>query len=148
MLSSVAQADTNLDRLVKRRWVRVVAALFAMVFVSVYEYSWTLYTPGIAKAFHYSTPNAAVIGGIFSVYVVVQAISMWLFGRYSDRHGPRMISILGGPDNGYRLHRQRLRAQHPCPLPDLRLREHRCGHNIRNFYQLSAQVVHGQEEGA
>ncbi|GGM78507.1 MFS transporter [Thermogymnomonas acidicola] len=96
MLSSVAQADTNLDRLVKRRWVRVVAALFAMVFVSVYEYSWTLYTPGIAKAFHYSTPNAAVIGGIFSVYVVVQAISMWLFGRYSDRHGPRMISILGG----------------------------------------------------
>ncbi|MCL4334762.1 MAG: MFS transporter [Candidatus Thermoplasmatota archaeon] len=95
MTESIIQDEATLQHYLKNRWIRVITALFAMVFVSVYEYSWTLYTSGIAKAFH-TTATAAVVGGVFSTYVVVQAVTMWLFGRYADKHGPRLISIIGG----------------------------------------------------
>ncbi|MEM0034479.1 MAG: MFS transporter [Saccharolobus sp.] len=77
------------------RWALVVAATIAMALVSVYEYSWTLYTVPLGKIFHIS-PASPALGLTYTIYIIVQALSMFVAGRIADRYGPRLISIIGG----------------------------------------------------
>jgi OFA family oxalate/formate antiporter-like MFS transporter len=77
------------------RWFLVVAATISMALVSVYEYSWTLYTVPLGKVFNVA-PGSAALGLTFTIYIIVQALSMFVAGRIADRYGPRLISMLGG----------------------------------------------------
>jgi len=77
------------------RWVPAVAAVFAMAFVSVYQYSWALFLTPLSKVFDMPA-SSALLGLTYTIYNVVQAISMWLAGRYADTHGPRNISMVAG----------------------------------------------------
>src|SRR5208282_4538723 len=77
------------------RWVPAVAAVFAMAFVSVYQYSWALFMTPLSKVFDMPA-SSALLGLTYTIYNVVQAISMWLAGRYADTHGPRNISMVAG----------------------------------------------------
>jgi len=78
-----------------RRWIVVLAAVITMALVSVYEYSWSLYVVPLSKAFHVPSTSAA-LSLTYTVYIVIQALSMWLSGRYADKHGPKYIAMVAG----------------------------------------------------
>ncbi|WP_009992776.1 MFS transporter, partial [Saccharolobus solfataricus] len=77
------------------RWMLVVGATISMALVSVYEYSWTLYTVPLGRVFHVA-PGSPALGLTYTIYIIVQALSMFVAGRIADRYGPRLISMLGG----------------------------------------------------
>lgn len=77
------------------RWALVAAATIAMALVSVYEYSWTLYTVPLGKVFRIN-PGSPILGLTFTIFIMVQALSMVIAGRIADKYGPKLISMLGG----------------------------------------------------
>ncbi len=81
------------------RWIPVIAAIFMMSFVSVYEYSWSLFTTPLSHVFHVPA-SSTYLGLTYTIFIVVQALSMWLAGRYVDKHRPRNISMIAGVITG------------------------------------------------
>lgn len=75
----------------------VFGMLMCMVMVSPYEYSWTLFTTPLGKEFGLAA-SSYPIGTTFSIYIVVQALSMFLSGRFLDKRRnltPYMLVIAG-----------------------------------------------------
>ena len=78
-------------------WLIVFSMIIAMVFVSPYEYSWSLFTAPLGKLFGISA-TGYVISTTFSIYIVVQALTMFFYGRYLDkrRHLTPYFLVIAG----------------------------------------------------
>lgn len=79
------------DQLGYSRWWLVLAAAGMMSVVGPYQYVWTAIEAPIQARLNTSE---AVIGLVFSLFVVIQAGSQFPVGWYRDRHGPRVLSVL------------------------------------------------------
>ena len=75
------------------RWWQVVAAAIAMALVSPYQYVWSSIEGPLATSLDVSLP---ALGGVFTLFVVVQAGSQFPVGWWRDRHGPRRLMLLAG----------------------------------------------------
>jgi OFA family oxalate/formate antiporter-like MFS transporter len=75
------------------RWWQVVAAAVAMALVSPYQYVWSSIEGPLAASLDVSLP---ALGGVFTLFVVVQAGSQFPVGWWRDRHGPRRLMLLAG----------------------------------------------------
>ena len=75
------------------RWWQVAAAAVAMALVSPYQYVWSSIEGPLAASLDVSLP---ALGGVFTLFVVVQAGSQFPVGWYRDRHGPRILMLVAG----------------------------------------------------
>jgi MFS family permease len=64
-----------------------------MVAASNFQYSWTLFVPKIEAEYGWSR---ASIQTAFTIFVLVQTWGTPLIGHFIDRHGPRIVVLLGG----------------------------------------------------
>jgi len=75
------------------RWWQVVAAAVAMALVGPYQYVWSSIEGPLASNLDVSLP---ALGGVFTVFVIVQAGSQFPVGWWRDRHGPRRLMLVAG----------------------------------------------------
>ncbi len=75
------------------RWWQVTAAAVMMALVSPYQYVWSSIEGPLAIRLDASL---AVIGFVFTVYVVVMSLAQFPAGWYRDRYGPRKLTLLAG----------------------------------------------------
>jgi OFA family oxalate/formate antiporter-like MFS transporter len=75
------------------RWWQVVAAGVAMALVGPYQYVWSSIEGPLATNLDVSLP---ALGGVFTLFVIVQAGSQFPVGWWRDRHGPRRLMLFAG----------------------------------------------------
>jgi len=98
-----ANASPTREELIKSRgtrvplWLIVFGMIISTVLVSPYVYSWSFFTVPLAKVFGVSAISYP-ISTTFSVYGVVQPLTMFLSGRFLDRRRhltPYFMAIAG-----------------------------------------------------
>ena len=75
------------------RWVQLIAGVIAMIVISNYQYSFTLFTPGMKEQFT-GVPYAK-IAAIFSMFILFETWPVPVAGYFVDRFGIRKLMILG-----------------------------------------------------
>ncbi len=75
------------------RWWQIVAAAVMMALVSPYQYVWTAIEGPLAIRLEESL---AIIGFVFTLYVIVMSLVQFPAGWYRDRYGPRLLTALAG----------------------------------------------------
>lgn len=92
-MSSNASTPVSLDPVEASRWNQLVFGVACMVAASNIQYSWTQFVPEIQRVHGW---ERAAIQTAFSIFVVVQTWSTPFVGHFIDRHGPRLLVLLGG----------------------------------------------------
>ncbi len=99
----VAQPDTAVTQadiagqlygsIAGNRWVQLTAGVLAMIVISNYQYSFTLFTPGIKHQF----PGAPYpqIAAIFSLFILFETWPMPVSGYFVDKFGIRKLMMIG-----------------------------------------------------
>jgi OFA family oxalate/formate antiporter-like MFS transporter len=80
------------------RWVQLFAGVGCMVAASNFQYSWTLFVPEIQAAHGWAR---ASIQTAFTIFVIVQTWGTPVVGHFIDRHGPRVVILVGGVLTGF-----------------------------------------------
>jgi OFA family oxalate/formate antiporter-like MFS transporter len=75
------------------RWVQLIAGVIAMVVISNYQYSFTLFTPGMKQQFA-NVPYAS-IAAIFSMFILFETWPVPVAGYFVDRFGIRKLMVVG-----------------------------------------------------
>jgi len=75
------------------RWWQLVVGVGCMVAASNIQYSWTLFVPEILEAHGWAR---AALQTAFTIFVIVQTWSTPVVGHFIDRHGPRLVVLVGG----------------------------------------------------
>lgn len=75
------------------RILQMAAAMVAMILISLYEYTFTLFEKPLGKYYHWNEPTVAAV---FTVYMVIESFAMIFGGRLADRFGPRWVVTAGG----------------------------------------------------
>jgi OFA family oxalate/formate antiporter-like MFS transporter len=75
------------------RWVQLIAGVIAMIVISNYQYSFTLFTPGIKQQFA-GVPYAK-IAAIFSLFILFETWPMPVSGYFVDKFGIRKLMMIG-----------------------------------------------------
>ena len=75
------------------RWVQLIAGVIAMIVISNYQYSFTLFTPGIKQQFP-GVPYAQ-IAAIFSLFILFETWPMPVSGYFVDKFGIRKLMMIG-----------------------------------------------------
>jgi OFA family oxalate/formate antiporter-like MFS transporter len=75
------------------RWVQLIAGVIAMIVISNYQYSFTLFTPGMRQQF-VGVPYAQV-AAIFSLFILFETWPMPVSGYFVDKFGIRTLMIIG-----------------------------------------------------
>ena len=75
------------------RWIQLAVGVACMVAASNIQYSWTLFVPEIQQAHGWTR---AAIQTAFTIFVVVQTWGTPIVGHFVDRHGPRVVVLIGG----------------------------------------------------
>ena len=73
------------------RWWQIAAAVGMMAAVSPYQYVWSSIAPPLAERLDIAP---AVLGAVFSFYVVFQSLSQFPAGWWRDRRGPGALIFL------------------------------------------------------
>ncbi|MSO19663.1 MAG: MFS transporter [Acidobacteria bacterium] len=73
------------------RWLVVVGGVLMNLSLGAF-YGWSLYVPSLEKALHVTRTE---VSNIFSIAVVVFAITFLIGGRLQDKKGPYIVSMLG-----------------------------------------------------
>jgi len=77
----------------RQRWVILTGALIVMMFISIYQYSWTLFASGLKSDMKWAMTTIQLAYTIYGYAVTfVQPFS----GYFADKFGPRNIAILAG----------------------------------------------------
>ncbi len=79
------------------RWWQVAAAAAMMALVSPYQYVWSAIEGPLAIRLEESL---AVIGFVFTMYVIVMSLAQFPAGWYRDRYGPRRLVLFAGVLSG------------------------------------------------
>jgi OFA family oxalate/formate antiporter-like MFS transporter len=86
-------AQVMLEQLKKmrRRWLLLVATIIVMMFISIYQYSWSIFADGLRKSFKWDLAAIQLTFTLFTYFATfVQPFSGW----FADRFGPRLIAII------------------------------------------------------
>ncbi|MGQ0735381.1 MAG: oxalate/formate MFS antiporter [Acidobacteriota bacterium] len=75
------------------RWIQLLAGIGCMVAASNFQYAWTLFVPEIQSTHGWAR---ASIQTAFTVFVIFQTWGTPVIGHFIDRHGPRLIVLVGG----------------------------------------------------
>ena len=75
------------------RWVQLAAGVIAMIVISNYQYSFTLFTPGMKQQFT-GVPYAQ-IAAIFSLFILFETWPMPVSGYFVDKFGIRKLMMVG-----------------------------------------------------
>jgi len=75
------------------RWIQLIAGVIAMIVISNYQYSFTLFTPGMKQQFA-GVPYAQ-IAAIFSLFILFETWPMPVSGYFVDKFGIRRLMIIG-----------------------------------------------------
>ncbi|GAB6880472.1 MFS transporter [Halorubrum gandharaense] len=75
------------------RWWQLASAVVMMALVSPYQYVWSALEGPLATRLDASL---AVVGFVFTLYVIVMSLTQFPAGWYRDRHGPRLLTALAG----------------------------------------------------
>ena len=76
------------------RWIRLAAAVLAMIQISNLQYAWTLFVKPLRDA-HPDWSLADVQWG-FTIFIALETWAMPLTGWLIDKHGPRLLMTVGG----------------------------------------------------
>ena len=77
----------------RKRWIQLIAGIAVMVLLSNYQYSFTLFTPGMSEQFA-GTPYSK-IALIFSIFVLFETWPVPVAGVLIDTFGIRRLMIAG-----------------------------------------------------
>jgi OFA family oxalate/formate antiporter-like MFS transporter len=83
MSASVAAID-------RTRWVRLSAAVAAMMLTSIYQYSWFLFSFEIQKNWGW---GLASLGLIYTIFHYTSTLVMPFSGLVADTYGPRLVAL-------------------------------------------------------
>jgi MFS transporter, OFA family, oxalate/formate antiporter len=72
------------------RWVRLSAAVGAMMLTSIYQYSWFLFSFEIQKNWGWSL---ASLGLIYTIFHYTSTLVMPFSGLIADTYGPRLVAV-------------------------------------------------------
>ncbi len=72
------------------RWVRLSAAVSAMMLTSIYQYSWFLFSFEIQKNWGWSL---ASLGLIYTIFHYTSTLVMPFSGLVADTYGPRLVAV-------------------------------------------------------
>ena len=75
------------------RWVQLIAGVIAMIVISNYQYSFTLFTPGMKQQFA-NIPYAS-IELIYTMFILFETWPVPVAGYFVDRFGIRKLMIVG-----------------------------------------------------
>ena len=75
------------------RWVQLFAGVIAMIVISNYQYSFTLFTPGMRQQFT-GVPYAK-IAAIFSMFILFETWPVPVAGYFVDKFGIRKLMMIG-----------------------------------------------------
>ncbi|MGA3128357.1 MAG: oxalate/formate MFS antiporter [Candidatus Korobacteraceae bacterium] len=78
---------------IENRWIQLVCGVIAMIVISNYQYSFTLFTPGMRQTFT-GVPYAK-IAAVFSAFILFETWPMPLAGYFVDKLGIRKLMALG-----------------------------------------------------
>ena len=90
MTNTVATVGTSVSN---RRWWQLALGVVCMVAAANIQYAWTLFVPEIQKTFGW---QRAAIQTTFTIFVLVQTWLTPIEGYLIDRHGPRIMVVIGG----------------------------------------------------
>jgi len=76
------------------RWIRLAAAVVAMIQISNLQYAWTIFVQPLRNA-HPDWSLTDVQWG-FSIFIAMETWAMPLTGWLIDKHGPRLLMSIGG----------------------------------------------------
>ncbi len=71
----------------------MIAGVIAMIVISNYQYSFTLFTPGMKQ--HFAGVPYAQIAAIFSLFILFETWPMPVSGYFVDKFGIRKLMIIG-----------------------------------------------------
>ncbi len=74
----------------RRRWLRLSAAVAAMMLTSIYQYSWFLFSFEIQNNWGWSL---AALGLIYTIFHYTSTLVMPFSGWVADTYGPRLVAI-------------------------------------------------------
>jgi OFA family oxalate/formate antiporter-like MFS transporter len=75
------------------RWVRLIAAMVAMIAIGNLQYAWTLFVQPMMSAMHWKLSD---VQWGFTVFIAVMTWTMPMSGWLIDRLGPRTFTTLAG----------------------------------------------------
>ncbi len=75
------------------RWVQLFAGVIAMIVISNYQYSFTLFTPGMRQ--HFTGVPYAKIAAIFSMFILFETWPVPVAGYFVDKFGIRKLMMIG-----------------------------------------------------
>lgn len=75
------------------RWIQLIAGVIAMIVISNYQYSFTLFTPGMKQ--HFPGVPYAQIAAIFSLFILFETWPMPVSGYFVDKFGIRKLMMIG-----------------------------------------------------
>ena len=91
--SQPLQSEGSASAVHVNRWTQLLVGVGCMVAASNFQYSWTLFVPEIQEAHGWAR---ASIQTAFTIFVIVQTWGTPVIGHFIDRHGPRVVVLLGG----------------------------------------------------
>lgn len=80
---------------VQRTWYRLfilIGATVVMMLISMYQYSWSLFSTGLRKIFSWDKPTVDLA---FTVFAYASTLTQPFSGYVADRISPRLIAIVG-----------------------------------------------------
>ena len=75
------------------RWVQLISAVVAMVMIANLQYAWTLFVPGLQKAFG---AKLATVQLGFTLFIWFETFAQPIEGYLLDRFGPKPFFIVAG----------------------------------------------------
>jgi len=79
--------------IVENRWIQLACGLIAMILISNYQYSFTLFTPGMKQTF--ANVPYAKIAAVFSAFILFETWPMPVAGYFVDKLGIRKLMTFG-----------------------------------------------------
>jgi len=77
----------------KQRWAILVGAIIVMMFISIYQNSWTLFASGLNSDMKWAMTTIQLA---FTLHTYVASFVQPFSGYFADKFGPRNIAILAG----------------------------------------------------
>ena len=92
-VTSFVRTEPTLGKIAGNRWIQLVCGIVAMILISNYQYSFTLFTPGMKQSFP-GVPYAK-IAAIFSAFILFETWPMPVAGYFVDKLGIRKLMSFG-----------------------------------------------------
>lgn len=77
----------------KQRWVLLAGGIIVMMFISIYQYSWSVFASGLNTDFKWAMTTIQVA---YTLYTYAATFVQPFSGWFADKFGPRTIAIIGG----------------------------------------------------